>query len=132
MFIFGIRNVPDRAQALREILRTLRPEGRLAILELNEPRRGLFAGLARFYIHRVVPRLGALLSGAREYRYLQESIEAFPPPEEFGALLRDCGFEEVEHTPMTFGVVTLFVCRKPASSDTSATLGAAPASGGGR
>ena len=74
---FGIRNVPDRAQALREMSRVTRPGGRIAILELSEPRTGLFGKMARFHIHSVVPFVGALLSGVKEYRYLQRSIAAF-------------------------------------------------------
>lgn len=75
---FGIRNVVDRPRALREMARVLKPGGRVAILELSEPRRGLLGTLARVHIHHVVPTLGALLSGAWEYRYLQRSIAAFP------------------------------------------------------
>ncbi|HNL24961.1 MAG TPA: class I SAM-dependent methyltransferase, partial [Pseudomonadales bacterium] len=88
---FGIRNVPDRARALREMARVCKPGGRVAILELGEPRRGIMAPLARFHIRTVVPRMGALLSGSREYRYLQTSIAAFPPPDEFAALMTASG-----------------------------------------
>ncbi len=110
---FGIRNVPDRPRALGELARVLRPGGRLAILELTEPRGGLLAALARFHIHRVVPFIGAVLSGAREYLYLQASIAAFPPPAEFAAMVAAAGFTAVEARPLTFGVATLFVARRP-------------------
>ena len=109
---FGIRNVPDRAKALREVSRVLAPGGRFAILELSEPRRGLLSRLSRFYIHHLVPRLGALLSGASEYRYLQKSIAAFPPADEFTDLMRSNGFEDVSARPLTFGVVHLYVGRR--------------------
>lgn len=108
---FGIRNVPDRALALREMGRVTVPDGRICILELSEPRRGLMSALARFHIRKVVPWMGALLSGSREYRYLQQSIAAFPPPEEFAALMESSGLEVLEVRPLTFGVSCLYVAR---------------------
>ncbi len=105
---FGIRNVPDRPQALRELARVVRPGGRVAILELSEPTEGLLGRLGRLYVHGLVPRIGALLSGARDYRYLQESIARFPPPAEFAGLMSANGFSVVEARPLTFGVCCLF------------------------
>lgn len=106
---FGIRNVPDRPRALREMARVTKPGGRIAILELSEPRRGPLAAIARFHIHTVVPRLGGALSGKREYAYLQRSIAAFPPPEVFAETMREAGLDVIEVAPMTFGAVCLFV-----------------------
>ena len=110
---FGIRNVPDRGLGLRELARVVRPGGRVAVLELGEPKRGLFASAARFHTHKVVPRLGALLSGAREYRYLQTSVAAFPPADEFAALMRASGLDVVAVIPLTFGACTLYVATPP-------------------
>lgn len=106
---FGIRNVPDRGRALRELARVTRPGGRIAILELSEPRGGLLGPLARFHVHQVVPWLGALLSGAREYRYLQKSIAAFPPPQEFALLMKESGLVVESVQALTFGVCHLYV-----------------------
>lgn len=106
---FGIRNFPDRARALREIARVLRRGGRVAILELSEPRGRVLGALARFHVHTVVPRLGALLSGAKEYRYLEKSIAAFPPREQFAALMEQCGLRMLELRPLTFGACCLYV-----------------------
>jgi len=107
---FGIRNVPDRGKALRELARVVRPGGRICVLELNEPReKGMFAAAARIHTHHVVPRLGAWLSGAREYRYLQASVAAFPPPAEFADLMRASGLDVLEVRPLTFGVCTLYL-----------------------
>ncbi len=106
---FGIRNVPDRGRGLAEMARVCKPGGRVAILELGEPRKGIIAPLARFHIRHVVPRVGAWLSGAREYRYLQTSIAAFPAPADFAALMKASGLDVLEVRPLTFGVCTLYV-----------------------
>jgi demethylmenaquinone methyltransferase/2-methoxy-6-polyprenyl-1,4-benzoquinol methylase len=111
---FGLRNVSDRQRSLAEMMRVLEPGGRLAILELTEPRGPRWAALARFHIHHVVPRLGALLSGSREYRYLQESIARFAAPHVIANELREAGAERVFVEPMCFGAVHLFVAFAPA------------------
>ncbi len=106
---FGIRNVPDRARALREMARVTRPGGRIAILELSEPRGGLLAPLARFHIRTVVPRLGAWLASSPEYRYLQTSIAAFPAPGDFAGMLESAGLDVLRVRPLTFGVCHLYL-----------------------
>jgi len=110
---FGLRNVPDRQLGLCEMARVVRPGGRIAVLELGQPRGRVLGPLARFHIHRVVPRLGALLSGAREYRYLERSIAAFPPPEEVEVMIRQAGLEPLATRPLTLGACTLFVAGRP-------------------
>jgi demethylmenaquinone methyltransferase/2-methoxy-6-polyprenyl-1,4-benzoquinol methylase len=106
---FGIRNVPDRLKALRELARVVRPGGRIAVLELGEPKGGVFGVAARFHTRHVVPKLGALLSGSREYAYLQKSIAAFPPADQFAALMERAGLHVIEVLPLTFGACTLYV-----------------------
>lgn len=112
---FGIRNVADRPAALREMARVTKPGGRIAILEGSEP-RGLLGLGARFHLRVVVPRLGAWLSGAPEYRYLQTSIAAFPPPDTFAELMEDNGLEVLDVHPMTFGAVHLYVAQPKADA----------------
>lgn len=108
---FGIRNVPDRGRALREMARVTRRDGRIAILELTEPRQGWMAPLARFHVHALVPRLGSWLSGAREYRYLEKSIAAFPSPADFKAQMESSELNVLEVRPLMFGTCHLFVAR---------------------
>jgi demethylmenaquinone methyltransferase/2-methoxy-6-polyprenyl-1,4-benzoquinol methylase len=110
---FGIRNVPDRDRALREMTRVCRSGGRVVVLELGEPNVGILGPLARFHVRHVVPRIGALLSGAREYRYLQTSIAAFPPAPEFARKMEGAGLTSVGFTPLTFGACTLYRGTKP-------------------
>lgn len=106
---FGIRNVPDRSRALREMARVTKQGGRIAILELSEPRGQVLGALARLHVHTIVPWLGSLLSGAREYRYLQRSIAAFPPAGEFAEQMRAAGLTPLVVRPLTFGVCHLYV-----------------------
>ncbi|HTE51591.1 MAG TPA: ubiquinone/menaquinone biosynthesis methyltransferase [Kofleriaceae bacterium] len=114
---FGLRNVPDRERALREMARVTRPGGVVAILELGEPRGRVLGRLAWFHVHVVVPRVGALLSGAREYRYLEKSIAAFPPPDDVLAMMRRSGLEDVEARPLSFGVCHLFLGRSTGAAN---------------
>jgi demethylmenaquinone methyltransferase/2-methoxy-6-polyprenyl-1,4-benzoquinol methylase len=108
MVAFGIRNVGDPAAALAEIHRALKPDGRLVVLEFGTP-RGL-AGLAyRFYIERLLPRIGRMVSGdGSAYSYLPRSVARFPTPEGFCALLERAGFTGVSRRPLTLGIAWLY------------------------
>jgi demethylmenaquinone methyltransferase/2-methoxy-6-polyprenyl-1,4-benzoquinol methylase len=106
---FGIRNVPDRMAALREMKRVTKPNGRIAILELSEPKSGILGPLARFHIHSVVPWVGSVISGQKAYHYLQASIAAFPAPEDFAVMMREAGLKVLEVAPLSFGVSCLYV-----------------------
>jgi demethylmenaquinone methyltransferase/2-methoxy-6-polyprenyl-1,4-benzoquinol methylase len=106
---FGIRNVPDRSAALGEMARVTRPGGRVAVLELGEPSVGWLSPIARFHVRKVIPRIGGMLSGSEEYKYLQQSIAAFPSADRFAEQMRDSGLNVLEVKPLTFGACTLFV-----------------------
>ncbi|MEO1085044.1 MAG: bifunctional demethylmenaquinone methyltransferase/2-methoxy-6-polyprenyl-1,4-benzoquinol methylase UbiE [Acidobacteriota bacterium] len=106
---YGIRNVPDRPKALQEMNRVVKPGGRICILEATEAQGNPLAFGARFYVHQVIPRIGAWLSGAKEYRYLQSSIAAFPAPADFEDMMRAAGLEPLRRRGMTFGANTLFI-----------------------
>ena len=108
---FGIRNVPDRNTALREMARVIGTDGRVAILELTEPEGRLLAALARLWVHWVVPLVGGLISSRHEYRYLKESIGAFPRRARFAAQMEEAGLTIERIRPMGLGACCLFVAR---------------------
>ena len=110
---FGFRNLVNYRAGLTELLRVLQPGGTLAILEFSTPPNRLFGAFYRFYSTRVLPRIGAMLSGVPEaYTYLPESVRKFPPAPELAEAMRASGYVNVEFTQMTFGIVALHLGRK--------------------
>jgi demethylmenaquinone methyltransferase/2-methoxy-6-polyprenyl-1,4-benzoquinol methylase len=107
---FGIRNMPDRVGALREMARVVAPGGQVMVLELTTPQGRLARELYGIYLNGILPRIGRLFSGnARAYRYLAQSIMDFPSPEEFSWLMERAGLKNVRRHPLTFGVAHLHV-----------------------
>ncbi len=103
---FGVRNLDDLERGLAELRRVLRPCGRLAILEITQP-RGLLAPFYRLWFDRLVPLLGRLLPGGSAYTYLPASVRRFPGPGELAELLRSAGFADVRWQLYAGGIVAL-------------------------
>lgn len=109
---FGFRNLADYDAGLREILRVLRPNGELGILDFGEP-RGVVNKAYRFYFKKVLPRVGTMISGVSgPYAYLPASVEKFPDPSVMLRRMRAAGFREASYTPYTFGIAGLYWGRK--------------------
>lgn len=110
---FSVRNFESLDAGLREAHRVLAPGGRFLVLEFAPLPRGPLAPAALFYIRRVVPAIGRLLSpDARAYRYLPDSVASWPAPEGLAARLKDAGFASVEWRTLTFGIAALHLARK--------------------
>ena len=106
---FGIRNVVDRQQGLREMARVLKPGGRAAILEFATPRNRFFRAVYYFYFLRVLPWLGGLLSQRSAYQYLPDSVLEFPDRETFKGMMEQAGFVDVRIHDLTGGIAAVHV-----------------------
>ena len=113
---FGIRNVLDPSQAICEFHRVLAPGGRLVILEFSRPSNRVVRFGSDFYNKRIMPLTATLLAGDRSgaYRYLPRSMETFASAEELAGVMTNCGFGDIRHQALTFGVCTLTAGVKPA------------------
>jgi len=110
---FGIRNILPRAAAFAEIFRVLKPGGRLCVLEFGSGRTRIWKGLYNLYLNRLLPLAGRLVSGdAGAYRYLAETIAAFPAAGELAEEMRAAGFNRVLWLPLLSGIVYIHVAEK--------------------
>jgi demethylmenaquinone methyltransferase/2-methoxy-6-polyprenyl-1,4-benzoquinol methylase len=111
---FGIRNVSAPEVACTELLRVLRPQGRLAILEFGLPVVPAVRPFYLWYFRTVLPRIGRAVSRHEAaYSYLPASVSAFPWGDAFAQLLRTQGFSKATARPLTLGIVYLYTGEKP-------------------
>lgn len=110
---FGVRNFVHLEQGLKEMVRVLKPGGRMAILELATPDNPFIRFFYNIYTRRIIPWLGSRIVGNREaYTYLPSSIERFPKGTAMVDKLKAAGGRTVEHRKLTFGVCRLYILVK--------------------
>jgi len=105
---FGLRNVTDKALALRSMLRVLKPGGRLLVLEFSKPRNELLSRAYDAYSFNIIPRIGKLVTNDSDsYQYLAESIRVHPDQDTLKGMMEEAGFANCDYHDMTGGVVAL-------------------------
>lgn len=107
---FGVRNFGDLGAGLRELARTIKPGGKVVILEFSRPRNRVFRVLYEFYSYKILPRIGGLVSrDKRAYEYLPASVGEFPAPEEFMAMMARAGFRNCRARSQSFGIAQIYI-----------------------
>ena len=110
---FGLRNMENYGDALREMSRVLKSKGHLLVLEFSLPARSILRGVYRFYLHRCLPFLGSFLTRKKSaYDYLGDSIEAFPSGDAMIRLMESSRLTQPSVYPLTGGIVTIYTAEK--------------------
>lgn len=113
---FGIRNILPRFLAFKEILRVLIPGGQLCILEFGTGKKRIWGGVYNYYLSRILPWLGHIISGNKiAYRYLAKTIIDFPSAKELKNELQEVGFINVNYKELSSGIVALHTAQKKLS-----------------
>jgi len=106
---FGVRNLADQPKGIEELSRVLKKGGSIVILEFGRPTIPIFKDLYQRYLSRIIPWAGGVMSGQKEvYRYLHESIMAFPEPAELMAMMHEAGFSHIHCRKLTWGIANLY------------------------
>jgi demethylmenaquinone methyltransferase/2-methoxy-6-polyprenyl-1,4-benzoquinol methylase len=106
---FGVRNFEHLERGLQEMYRVLKPDGKLVVLEFSKPRVFPFKQLYDFYFRNILPAVGRFTSkDPRAYRYLYESVQAFPDREQFTNILSKTGYKSNQCIPLTLGICSIY------------------------
>jgi demethylmenaquinone methyltransferase/2-methoxy-6-polyprenyl-1,4-benzoquinol methylase len=111
---FTVRNLTDIRQGFREMLRVVRPSGRVVCLEISHPRGKIFGALFHFYFYKIAPLFGTIIGKAfEEYNYLPHSLTTFPDPPSLKAIMEEVGWSDVRFYRLSGGMVAVHVGTKP-------------------
>jgi demethylmenaquinone methyltransferase/2-methoxy-6-polyprenyl-1,4-benzoquinol methylase len=110
---FGVRNFENLEKGLAEMQRVLKPNGKLIVLEFSRPTLFPFKQLFNFYFKNILPLIGKMTSkDPKAYRYLYESVQAFPDGKKFEALLQKTGYQSTQSIALTLGICSIYVGKK--------------------
>lgn len=110
---FGVRNFENLLAGMNEIQRVLKPNGKLVVLEFSKPRLFPLKQLFQFYFKYILPFIGKITSkDPKAYRYLYESVQAFPDGKEFIKVMEKAGFQQNQQKSLTFGISSLYIGNK--------------------
>lgn len=111
---FGLRNLSNVVSGLAELVRVVKPGGRVAVLEFSQPVVPGFRSLFKVYFTKVLPFVGGVISGSkRAYEYLPDSVSRFPDQEKLATLMSEAGLEKVEYENLTGGIAALHIGQRP-------------------
>ena len=106
---FGVRNFQNLEKGLSEIYRVLKPGGKLVILEFSKPSNDIFLPFYKIYLRIIAPRIGKMVSGSLDaYKYLNDSVNAFPEGKAFIEILARTGFRDTYFKKLSLGICTIY------------------------